>query len=178
MSSEKTPTATRLMPTAATSHSLKESQTSADLIEHQKSILKSILEQSRQPSAGAGLPASKPKFVFNESEHHFDEPPPLTHIYANPPPASANAANSNAPPSSGGSIKRNTNTSNTGGSSSANKAAAAAAGSQPHIDEYLDSVLEAKDRRQSWQNMHTQKSVRSYVPSLSVICKSLFLLHV
>lgn len=35
-------------------------------------------------------------------------------------------------------------------------------------DEYMDNVLNAKDRRTSWQQVRSQKS---YVPSLTAICK-------
>lgn len=172
------PASQSINPPPTTQHNLKESQTSQDLIEHQKNILKSILEQSRQPSAGAGLPAAKPKFTLNDNDHHFDDPPPLTPLYSSPPP--------NMP------IKKAAINSS---HNSTSVAAAAAAAGQPSskaasilvpsspstsLDEnsskYLDSINEAKDRRQTWQQMHTQKSVRSYVPSLSIICRFFFLL--
>lgn len=162
MSNEKT----NNLASATVQSNLKESQTSQDLIEHQKSILKSILEQSRQPSAGAGLPASKPKFTLNDNDHHFDDPPPLTPLYSSPPP--------NIP------IKKalNSTYNSNAAAQTSNKAANVLVPSSPStsVDEnsakYLDSINEAKEKRQTWQQMHTQKSVRSYVPSLSIICKS------
>jgi hypothetical protein len=39
---------------------------------------------------------------------------------------------------------------------------------QEDDEKYIENVLNAKDRRQSWQQVRTQ---RSYIPSLSVICK-------
>lgn len=141
--------------------SLKESATSQDLIDQQKNILRSILEQSRQPSAGAGLPAlpaGKPKFTLNDDDHHFDDPPPLTPFYS----ASANVQ-----------IKKSNNSNAV---QTINKTVNVMAPPSPStsLDEtsskYLETFNEAKEKRQTWQH---QKSVRSYVPSLSIICKFL-----
>jgi hypothetical protein len=137
--------------------SLKESCTSADLIEHQKSILKSILDQSKQQTGGAGLVASTPpKFTLSDHSHHNDEPPAVSTYYTT------------SAKSKGGSVTKIVNvvapTDATNGNGSG----------EPHDDskDYLENVLEAKDRRQSWQQVRKQ---RSYIPSLSVICKFLFL---
>lgn len=40
---------------------------------------------------------------------------------------------------------------------------------------YLDNVLKAKDRRTSWQQLRSQKS---YIPSLSAICKYIYLIYI
>lgn len=140
---------------------LKESHTSQDLIEHQKTILRSILEQSRQPSAGAGLPAAKPKFTLNDNDHHFDDPPPLTPLYSSPPNVVAKKTINSA----SNSVHVVNKINNAVGPSSPS------ASLEEASSKHFDSVHEAKDRRQTWQQMHTQKSVRSYVPSLSIICK-------
>lgn len=150
------------------SASLKESQTSQDLIEHQKNILKSILEQSRQPSLGAGLPAIKPTSLEASKERHHHEPPPHS-----AQPLFSNAAQQ---PPAVGVKKPNTSGSIVGagaataGNSSISNKAPQSPSSSIVNDEYMESMHEAKDRRQSWQQIHTQKSVRSYLPSLSVIC--------
>ena len=39
-------------------------------------------------------------------------------------------------------------------------------------DDILENILDATDRRASWQNVRSQKS---YVPSLSAICKLLYI---
>ncbi len=35
-------------------------------------------------------------------------------------------------------------------------------------DRVLDNIVNAQDRRNSWQTQHTQKS---FMPSLSIVCK-------
>ena len=46
--------------------------------------------------------------------------------------------------------------------------------SSDNDDAFIEGVLNAKDRRTSWQQIRTQ---RSYIPSLSAICKLILFFH-